>query len=123
MAKNILLLCGVSLMLISCGAGYNSNGGGGGNGGGAGGGGGQPQAVDGVFSGVASNGDTFWTVILPNEQLYGIYGTVNGNEILLDGMITGQGTLTVSGEAYNANVTDVTYTGSVKSGTFGADNF
>lgn len=123
--KHILLLCGVSLILMNCGSNY-SNGGGGGNGGGAGGGeggGGQPEVVDGVFSGVASNGDTFWTVILPNEELFGIYGTVNGNQILLDGMITGQGALTANGEGYNANVTDAGYTGSVKSGTFSADNF
>jgi hypothetical protein len=127
MLKNILLLCVASLMFMSCGPGYNGNGGGGngngggGNGGGAGEGGGQPQTVDGVFSGVASNGDTFWTIILPDELLYGIYGTISGNQILLDGMITGQGTL--SNGSYNANVTDVTYTGSVNSGTFSADNF
>src|ERR1700733_1817301 len=123
MRKNILLLCGASLLFLnSCGSNYS--GGGGGNGGGGGGGGSaQPEVVDGVFSGVASNGDTFWAVILPNEELFGIYGTVNGNQILLDGMITGQGALTANGEAYNANVTDLGYTGSAKSGTFSADNF
>ena len=120
MPKNILLLCGVSLMLISCGASYNSNVSG------AGGSGGgtyevNPTGDEGVYSGVASSGSTFWTIILPNNELYGIYGTVHGNQLLLDGMITGQGTTNSSG--YTASVTDFLYTGSVTSGTFSASDF
>jgi hypothetical protein len=129
MPRNVLLLCGVSLMLISCGTSYNNNVGGGGGSGsgggvsGSGGGGGLVAGdVQGVFSGVASSsGYTFWIIILPNEKLYGIYGTVSGNQILLDGMITGQGTTNSSG--YTASVTDSFYTGSVKSGTFSASDF
>jgi hypothetical protein len=116
MPKNILLLCGVSLILISCGTGYNSNVGGGG-----GSGSGQPEEVEGVFSGIASSGYTFWIIILPNDELYGIYGTVHGNQLLLDGMITGQGT--TNGSGYSASVSDFFYTGSVKSGTFNASGF
>jgi hypothetical protein len=128
MPRNILLLCGVSLMLISCGAGYNSNvNGGSGNGSGSGsgsaGGGSQVNSngVEGVYSGMASSGYTFWTIILPNNQLYGIYATANGNQLLLDGMIVGQGTMNSSG--YTASVTDFPYTGSAKSGTFSASDF
>jgi hypothetical protein len=116
------------LMLISCGGGYNSNAGGGGGtggggsgGGGSGGGGNSIADVDGVYSGIASSSEyTYWIIILPDEKLYGIYGTVSGNQILLDGMITGQGTLNSS---YTASVTDIPFTGSVKTGTFSADNF
>jgi hypothetical protein len=124
MPKNILLLCGVSLMLISCGASYNSNvSGGGGSGSGSAGGGSQVNSngVEGVYSGIASSGYTFWTIILPSNQLYGIYATVHGNQLLLDGMITGQGTANSNG--YTASVTDFFYTGSVTSGTFGASDF
>lgn len=134
MHKNILLLCGVSLMLIGCGANYNSNasgGGGSGSGGsgsggsGSGSGGGVSQSTaslnDGVYSGIASSGDTFWAMILPNNAVYGIYATANGSQLLLDGMIFGQGTMNSS--TYTASVTDLPYAGSVKSGTFSASGF
>ena len=124
MPKNILLLCGVSLMLISCGASYNSNVSGGGGSGSAGGGSGVAATSDGqegVYSGIASSGYTFWTIILPNNELYGIYGTVHRNQLLLDGMITGQGTS--GNDTYTASVTDFFYTGSVKSATFSASDF
>jgi hypothetical protein len=122
MPKNILLLCGVSLMLISCGANYNSNsnvsdGGGGGGSSGVN----STGDVQGVYSGAASSGYTFSTIILPNDKLYEIYGTAHGNQLLLDGMITGQGTTNSSG--YTASVTDFLYTGSVKSGSFSASDF
>jgi hypothetical protein len=93
MPKNTLLLCGVSLMLISCGASYNSNLSGGGGSGSAGSGSGSAGGQcgvnstgdgQGVYSGIASSGDTFWTIILPNDKLYGTYGTVHGNQLLLD---------------------------------------
>src|SRR5580700_877355 len=112
MPKNILPLCGVCLMLISCGANYNSSVSSG-SGSGSTGGGSQSNVNlnDGVYSGVASSGDTFWAMILPNDQVYGIYATANGNQLLLDGMIVGQGTMNSSG--YTASVTDFPYTGSV----------
>src|ERR1700733_10834664 len=116
MPKNILLLCGVSLMLISCGASYNSNVSGGGGSGAA-----TSDGQEGVYSGIASSGYTFWTIILPNNEFYGIYGTVHGNQLLLDGMITGQGTENSSG--YTTSVTAFSYTGSVTSGTFSASGF
>jgi hypothetical protein len=125
MPKNILLLCGMSLTLISCGASYNSNSNvtSGGGSGSAGGGSGLNSTGDGqgIYSGTASSGYTFSTIILPNDKLYGIYGTLHGNQFLLDGMITGQGTTSSNG--YTASVTDFFYTGSVKSGSFSASDF
>jgi hypothetical protein len=122
MPKNILLLCSVCLMLISCGTTYSSNSSNGG-GGGTGGGGSQANSNlnDGVYSGIASSGDTFWAMILPNNKVYGIYATTNGNRVLLDGMIAGQGTM--NGSSYTSSVTDFSYTGSVKSGTFSGSDF
>jgi hypothetical protein len=118
MPKSFWLLCGVSFMLVSCGSGYSSNN----NPSGGGGGGVNPAVeVDGVFTGVASNGYTFTTIILPNEKLYGIYGTLTGNQLLLDGMITGQGTTNSS--SYNASLTDFSFMGSVNTGTFNASGF
>lgn len=120
MPKNILLLCFACLMLTSCGANYNSA---------VSSGSGTPGGVsqsnfdlnDGVYSGLASSGDTFWAIILPDNKVYGIYATANGNQILLDGMIFGQGTMNSSG--YTASVTDFPFTGPVKSGTFSASGF
>lgn len=114
------------LLAVSCAFCFLSACGGGGNGvnnggGGGGGGGSVVEDDEGVFSGVATNGDTFWIIILPNEELYGVYGTVTGNQILLDGMLTGQGTANSSG--YTASVTDFFHTGTAESGTFGADDF
>jgi hypothetical protein len=99
-------------MLISCGANYNSNvssGSGVGSGTAGGGSGVNSTEDEGVYSGMASSGYTFWMIILPNNKLYGVYGTVHGNQVLLDGMITGQGATNSSG--YTAGVTDFFYTG------------
>jgi len=106
-------------MLIGCGGGYKGSN----NGIGGGASGVSPSgAVPGVYSGVASSGYTFSIIILPNDELYGIYGTAQGNQILLDGMITGQGTTNSSGD-YTASVTDFLYTGAVNSGSFSASGF
>jgi len=114
MPKNIPPLCGVCLMLISCGANYNSNvssGSGGGSGTAGGGSGVNSTEDEGVYSGMASSGYTFWTIILPNNKSYGVYGTIHGNQVLLNGMITGQGAANSSG--YTAGVTDFFYTGQI----------
>lgn len=118
--KRIAILCGVSLTLIGCGAGYSSNNNVSSGGGGAGGGS-SAEEVDGVYSGVASSGDTFTTIILPNEKLYGIYGTLNGNQLLLGGLIAGQGT--TDSNAYTASLNDFSSTGAVNSGSFSASGF
>jgi hypothetical protein len=112
MFKNALVRCALSLMLIGCGTSYNGNGGGGGGGNYAG----QAQ---GVYSGIAANGYTFSTIVLPNDKFYAIYGTVSGNTLLLSGLVTGQGT---SGNGtYTASVNDFFYTGAINSGTISAN--
>jgi hypothetical protein len=116
MPKHILFLCSLSLMLIGCGTSYNSNVAGGGGGGSAGGASvNSTGEAQGVYSGAASGGYTFSTIILPNDKFYAIYGTVSGNQPLLYGMITGQGTS--SNGTYTASVNDFSYTGAVKSGS------
>lgn len=125
MPKNILpLLCGACLLLLGCGTSYTSNASSSaGSGNGSTGGGSQVtlNGQEGVYSGVASSGNTYWTVILPNNQLYGIYATVHGNQFLLDGMLVGQGAM--NGSGVTASVTDFPYTGAAKSGTFSATDF
>jgi hypothetical protein len=119
MFKKVLIFCTVSLMMVGCGGNYssssNSNGGGGG-----GGGVNYAGQAQGIYSGTASSGYTFSTIVLPNDKFYAIYGTVSGNQLLLFGMITGQGT---SGSStYTASVTDFLSTGGVKSGSLTASD-
>src|ERR1700724_2975934 len=108
MSKKVPILCVLSLMLVGCGSSYSNNGGsvGGNNYGG------QAQ---GVYSGTSSNGFAFSTIVLPNDKFYAVYGTVSGNTLFLNGLITGQGT---SGNGtYTANVADFLNTGAVSSGS------
>jgi hypothetical protein len=103
MFKKAALFCVVSLMMVGCG----------GSGGSSNSGGGNPNTAgqaQGVYSGTASSGYSFSSIVLPNDKFYGIYGTVSGNVFYVYGMITGQGT---SGSStYTApSVTDFFYTG------------
>jgi len=109
MFKQISLFSVVSLLLIGCG------GSGGSYGGGGGGGGNTTGQAQGAYSGTSSNGYTFETIVLPNDKVYAIYGTVSGNVFLIYGMITGQG---ASGSStYTASVTDFFHTGTINSGS------
>jgi hypothetical protein len=63
-----------------------------------------PGQAQGVYDGSASTGTNFESIVLPNDQLYAIYGSVSGNVFLVCGLITGQGA-SASG-TYTANVTD-----------------
>jgi len=102
----ILLLVAISLMLVGCGGSSGSSSGGGG------GGGSTPGQAQGVYTGTASNGDTFNSIALPNDQIYADYGTLSGNVLFICGLITGQG-VSKSG-TYTANVTVFDYcTGSL----------
>jgi uncharacterized protein YceK len=113
MFKNLLIFCVVSLLLVGCGTNYSSNGGGGGSGGVN-----YAGQAQGVYSGTTSSGFNFSTIVLPNDKFYAIYGTVSGNALLLDGLVTGQGT---SGSGtYTASVTDFLFTGAINSGTINA---
>jgi hypothetical protein len=112
MFKNALIFCAVSLMLVGCG-GYGSSssnsGGGGGN---------YTGQAQGAYSGTTSSGFSFTTIVLPNDKFYAIYGTVSGNVLMLQGMITGQGASGIS--TYTANVTDFLFSGLVNTGTINA---
>jgi hypothetical protein len=89
-----------------------------GGGGGSGGSGSIPvpstaRQAQRVFTGTASSGYTFDTII-PNDKYYAIYGTTSGNLFLGDGMLVGQGAS--ANGSFNASVTDWTgakFTGSL----------
>jgi hypothetical protein len=75
-----------------------------------------PGQAQGVYSGTTANGNTFQTIILPNDRYYAIYGTTTVNAFQISGMMTGQG-ISNNGN-YSATVTDFSdnsaiYTGSV----------
>jgi hypothetical protein len=103
MPNKIPVLCVISLMLVGCSTTYN-----GGNNGGSGGTTYTGQA-QGVYSGTASSGYSFSTIVLPNDKFYGIYGTITGNLFYVYGMLAGQGTS--GNDTFTANVTDFFYTG------------
>jgi hypothetical protein len=116
MFRKSLILSVLSLMLIGCGASYNTNGNSNGNGGG--GGNNIVGQAQGIYSGTVSSGYAFTTIVLPNDKLYAVYGTVTGKTLSLFGLVAGQGTS--SGGTYTANVTDYFYTGAVNSGSITA---
>jgi len=105
--------CLLGLMLLGCGGSSSSI-----SGGGGGGGGNSAGQAQGIYSGTSSNGYSFYTIVLPNDKFYGIYGNISGNVFLLFGMISGQGTS--SSGTYTASVTDFFYTGAINSGSITA---
>lgn len=111
MFKKVSIFCLVFLVLVGCGGG---NIGGGGTGGGN-----TAGQAQGVYSGTASNGDSFESIVLPNDKFYGLYGMNSGNVFTVYGMITGQGTSN-SGTYTAASVTDFYYTGATYSGSLAA---
>lgn len=75
-----------------------------------------PGQAQGVFKGTASTGADFYSIILPNDKFYAIYGSIVGNVLYIDGMMTGQGAS--NNGKYSGSVTDfysngVSYAGSV----------
>ena len=104
------LICVIS---FGCGSSYS-----GGNGGGAGGTTSYTGQAQGVYSGTASTGNAFATIILPNDKFYGIYGTTTGNTFFVNGMVAGQATS--SNGSLMANVTDYLSTGQTLSDTITA---
>jgi hypothetical protein len=101
-----LLLSVTPLMLIGCGGVTNSV---------------SPGPVStagqaqGVYSGTASSGSSFDSIVLPNDKFYALYGTINGTVFVVNGMITGQGTS--NSGTYTASVTDFNSTGATLSGS------
>lgn len=72
----------------------------------------QPPSgpASGVYLGSTSKGLTFETIILPNDQIYALYGVGIGKTLYVDGLVAGQGQSN-SGQ-YTASATDYYYTGS-----------
>ena len=70
-----------------------------------------PGQAQGVFAGSNSNGLSFETIILPNDQFYAVYGVQSGNILSISGMIAGQG-FSNNGK-FDAVVTDFVGTGAV----------
>lgn len=77
-----------------------------------------PGQAQGVYSGSASNGDAFQTIILPNDNYYALYGTTSSNVFSISGMLTGQGT-SANGN-YTATVTDFNNSGAIYTGSVSA---
>ena len=74
--------------------------------------------AQGVYSGTSSNGWAFYSIVLPTDKYYAIYGTQTSSAFLIFGVMTGQGT---SGSStYTASVSDYYYTGLVSSGNVNA---
>ena len=74
--------------------------------------------AQGAYFGTASNGETFETIILPNNTPYALYGSTTGNTFNIGGLITGTGS-SLNG-TYSATITDYNYTGSTYSGSISA---
>jgi hypothetical protein len=112
----------VALLLAGCGGGgsssFNIGGTSGGTSAGTNSGTNTAIQAQGVYSGTTSTHYTFYSIVLPNDKLYLVYGTTSGNSFLLYGMITGQGKSDKG--TYTANVTDFFYTGVSFSGSFSA---
>jgi hypothetical protein len=70
--------------------------------------------AQGAYFGTASNGETFETLILPNNTPYALYGFTNNNVFSISGMITGAGTS--SNGTYSASIADYTFTGTTYTG-------
>lgn len=78
----------------------------------------EPSSFEGAYLGTTSNSETFEAIILPDNSLYGLYGTTSGNTFSVAGLIRGSGS--VSGGTYTGSITDYSPSGSMYSGTFSA---
>lgn len=80
-----------------------------------------PNSPAGVYQGTASNTSgqsAFETIILPNNTVWALYGTISGNVFLVAGVITGAGSSTST--TFTSPVTDFNFTGQILSGTVNA---
>ena len=71
--------------------------------------------AQGVYFGSTATGDTFESIVLPNDKYYALYGTTIGNVFTVKGMLTGQG-ISDHG-SFTASVTDYYNTGSIYPGS------
>lgn len=111
MPRKSLFLCVFCVILAGCGTNYSINNSGGGTSS-------YTGQAQGVYSGTASSGYSFSTIVLPNDKFYGIYGTVSGNSLYVYGMVAGQGTS--GNDTFTASVTDYLSTGQAVSDTLTA---
>jgi hypothetical protein len=68
------------------------------------------QTAQGVYEGTTSTGLTFDTIVLPNDQVWAVYGTSSNNVLTIEGLVSGQGKSS-GGSSYTANVTDYFFVG------------
>ena len=71
--------------------------------------------AQGVYTGTTSTGETFETIVLPNDKVYALYGITSGNIFWVYGLLAGQGSS--NNGSYTASVTDYYYTGADYSGS------
>ena len=113
MIRVIPLYVLVCVIGFGCGSSYS--------GGGTSGNGGTTNytgQAEGVYSGTSSSGYTFYSIILPTDKFYGVYGTTTGNAFYVYGILSGQATS--SKDSFTANVTDYLSTGQTLSDTLTA---
>jgi hypothetical protein len=70
----------------------------------------QVGEAQGVYEGTLSTGYSFDAIILPNDNFYAIYGTVSGDTLLIQGLVTGTGK--ESGASITGSMTDFEFPGS-----------
>jgi Bacterial Ig-like domain (group 3)/Putative Ig domain len=73
---------------------------------------------EGAYLGTTPSGETFETIILPDDTFYGLYGTTSGNVFTVQGMLTGKGSY--NNGTYTASETDYNATGAMYTGTVNA---
>lgn len=77
-----------------------------------------PGQAQGVFKGTTSTRADFYSIILPNDRLYAVYGSIAGNVLYVNRMMTGQGAS--SNGKYSGNVTDFNYNGVISTASVSA---
>jgi hypothetical protein len=50
-----------------------------------------PGQAQGVYQGTSSTGFTFESIVLPDDTVYALYGTISGSTLFISGLVTGQG--------------------------------
>jgi len=113
MTRTIPLYCLICLLGFGCGSSGLGN-----NTGGNGGTTSYTGQAEGVYTGTSSSGYTFYSIVLPTDKFYGVYGTTTGNAFYVYGILSGQATSTK--DAFTANVTDYLSTGQILSDTLSA---
>ncbi len=64
----------------------------------------QSGQAQGVYEGTLSSGDSFDTIVLPNDNFYALYGTYSGDIFSIQGFVFGSGA--ESGTSFSGSLTD-----------------